>query len=209
MHLAWSLRHACRGPAVAQRLTRAYSQQATASALKESWHVEKDMPMHSRRPTNAGDQRPMKVPKLATNQSPSTSSRDYSDKSGVVSPPFTIPPVSSKSKSHLSPLPPGFSHKSSGRKGKGQTRETSLLKSRFKSRYESLPEFEGPMHDAVYVEAQHRTSIGSRPEIKPALADNPKSPVMNFVLAHFGSDYALQFEFKEYFDSSTNRPVVR
>ena len=163
--------------------------------------------MHSRKPTNAGDQRPMKVPKLAKNQSPSTPPRDYSD-SGVVSPPFTIPP-SSKSKSHPAPLPSGPSHKSSGRKGKGQTRETSLLKSRFKSRYESLPEFEGPMHDAVYVEAQHRTSIGSRPEIKPVLADNPKSPIMNFVLSYFGSDYALQFEFKEYFDSSTNRPVVR
>ncbi|KAI6007413.1 hypothetical protein EDD15DRAFT_2384189 [Pisolithus albus] len=54
--------------------------------------------------------------------------------------------------------------------------------SQLKSRHGSLPELDGPMHDAVYIEKQHRASIGSRPEIKPALADNPKSPLMNFAL---------------------------
>lgn len=196
MRLACRLRCASRDLVIAQQLARTYSQHATASALKASWHVGKDATMT---PTG-GDKRPMKVPKLVADQSPSTPLRHDSDKSKVFSPPFTIPP--SKSTSHPAPVPSGSSQKSGRRQGKSRS---SLLR----SRYDSLPEFEGPMHDAVYIEAQHRAAIGSRPEIKPALADNPKSPVMNFVVAHLGSNHSLQFESKEYFDSGTNRPVFR
>ncbi|KAL4070934.1 P-loop containing nucleoside triphosphate hydrolase protein [Scleroderma citrinum] len=218
MRPAWCLQRACRlfmesdpskhsvaqGPA----LKRAYSQQATASALKQTSHGAKVTSMHPRAPTNVGDQRPLKVPKLVANQSPSTPPRLHPDMSGIVSPPFTILPSSTNSKDYPSPLPSNSSSKSGRRKGKGKAQDHSLLKSR-KSRYETLPEFEGPMHDAVYIEAQHQANIGSRPEIKPALADNPKSPLTNFVLANLGSDYSLQFEFREYFDSNTNRSVVR
>ncbi|KAG6336574.1 hypothetical protein ID866_2512 [Astraeus odoratus] len=205
MHRAWFLRHRCRllmqtdpskqtASAHGPTLKRPFSQRTAASALKPASHAEKVPPMQQRTPCSVGDQRPGKIPKLGTDQSPSSPpSKLRSERLKVVSPPFTIP-ASSKSKE--SPVPSRKLGRGKG-KGKGQ------------SRYDSLPEFEGPMHDAVYIEAQHRANIGHRPEIKPALADNPKSPLMNFVLANLGSDNPLPFEFREYFDSNTNRPIIR
>ncbi|KAH7883584.1 hypothetical protein F5I97DRAFT_1813120 [Phlebopus sp. FC_14] len=68
-------------------------------------------------------------------------------------------------------------------------------------------ELEGPLHDAIFIEKQHRANIGSRPELKPALVDNPKSPLTNYTLANFSCP--PKFEYKIYYASSTNQKVFR
>lgn len=202
------LRHRCRIPmhadsskyasAQGSSLKRPFSRHASVAALKQNINAEEVVLTHRRPLSSLGEQRLAKAPKLGIHQSPSG---HQPGKSATISPPFAIPPSSFNHKD----LPSGGPERprqSGRRKGK---RGSSPLKSRNKS----LPELDGPMHDAVYIEKQHRISIGSRPEIKPALADNPKSPLMNFVSTNLGPDYVLQFDFKEYFDSNTNRPVTR
>lgn len=165
-------------------LKRAFSQPATATALKQVSRTETG-------PSAAGDQRPPKVPKLWMDR-PSSHSTSRSQ-------PNNSDALSSSSVSSLKSV----KRKRSRRDGQSP----SLLKSRFKARYEALLPLEGPLRDADYIENQHRASIGSRSEIKSALTDNPKSPLMNFVHASFGPSHALQFDFKEYSDGS--RPIMR
>lgn len=184
--------------ALGPSLKRPFSQNASVGAFKQTVKAGEVVSVRPRSPSGLGEQRLAKAPKLGVRQSPSG---PRSGRSATTSPPFTLPPFSS-SHEDMSSANPERPRPSGRRKGK---RSGSQLK----SRHGSLPELDGPMHDAVYIEKQHRASIGSRPEIKPALADNPKSPLMNFALHNMGPNYALKFDFKEYFDSNTNKPVTR
>jgi hypothetical protein len=47
-----------------------------------------------------------------------------------------------------------------------------------------LPDLDGPIRDAAFIEQEHRKNLGSRPDIKPVFVDNPKSPVANFAINH-------------------------
>ncbi|KAF9241384.1 hypothetical protein BU15DRAFT_44905 [Melanogaster broomeanus] len=69
-----------------------------------------------------------------------------------------------------------------------------------------LPEFEGPLHDALYIETQHSANMGSRPELKASLFDNAKSPVANFALA---ADLPVNYKCTEYLDSSNDTVINR
>ncbi|KAF9229282.1 P-loop containing nucleoside triphosphate hydrolase protein [Gyrodon lividus] len=98
-------------------------------------------------------------------------------------------PPSEKGQSSLQPSKRGGKSKAKGRSG-----------------FSALPELEGPFHDSIYIEKEHRANIGSRPEVKPSAADNPKSPLANFAAA---AGLSLNYECKDYFDSSTNRRIIR
>ncbi|KAI6031829.1 P-loop containing nucleoside triphosphate hydrolase protein [Pisolithus microcarpus] len=176
-----------------------FSQNVSAGASKQTVKAGEVVSVRPRSPSGLGEQRLSKAPKLGAHQSPS------GPRSGRVSHELRrlshYHPFSSN-REDLSLANPERPRPSGRRKGK---RNGSQLK----SQHGSLPELDGPMHDAVYIEKQHRASIRSRPEIKPALADNPKSPLMNFALHNMGSNYALKFDFKEYFDSNANKPVTR
>ncbi|KAH7920668.1 hypothetical protein BV22DRAFT_1132886 [Leucogyrophana mollusca] len=43
-----------------------------------------------------------------------------------------------------------------------------------------LQQLEGPLYDESYIQQEHLKNMGSRPPLKDAFVDNPKSPVANF-----------------------------
>ncbi|KIJ68453.1 hypothetical protein HYDPIDRAFT_124983 [Hydnomerulius pinastri MD-312] len=167
-------------------------QHSTAAALKQTCYAAEGDTLDSRTPLTPGDQRPGKVPKLASAQSPSRGQPS----SSIVSPPFEIPSLASR----LADRPSGKGRGSRGGRGSQQRSGKKSQKGR------ALPEFEGPLHDSVFIEKQHRANIGSRSEVKPSSADNPKSPLMNYATA---AGLTINFDSKEYLDSNTNKSIWR
>ncbi|KIJ64497.1 hypothetical protein HYDPIDRAFT_111824, partial [Hydnomerulius pinastri MD-312] len=179
--------------AVGSPLPGSSDQQATAAAIKQTLHATEDDNVHT--PSTPGDQRPGKAhkPELTSAQSPHRGQPSPS----IVSPPFEIPLVTLR----LADRPTGKGRGSRGGRGSQQRR------SKKRSQHgRALPELEGPLHDSIFIKNQHKANIGSRPEVKPSSADNPKSPLMNYATA---AGLTINFDSKEYFDSNTNKSIWR
>jgi small subunit ribosomal protein S24e len=186
-------------------LKRPYANQATASVPK---HYEADV-NHSRSPSPppSSERRPAKAPKL-TGDYPSMSAMSASSRGmqrPTVSSAFEMPSSSSsKSRGSLasrisgSPSQKDSSKRGKGR-GKGKGKEHSLRA--------AFPVLDGPLRDAAFTEQEHRKNLGARPDIKPGLVDNPKSPVANFASHHL--DKQPTYEAVEGVVSGTSERVYR
>ncbi|KAG1881654.1 P-loop containing nucleoside triphosphate hydrolase protein [Suillus tomentosus] len=94
-------------------------------------------------------------------------------------------PSSSKSRGSLGSRISGLSsQKNSSKRRMGKSKEQPS-----KSR---LPDLDGPIRDAAFIEQEHRKNLGSRPDIKPVFVDNPKSPVANFTFTHLDKQPAYE-----------------
>ncbi|KAG0708857.1 P-loop containing nucleoside triphosphate hydrolase protein [Suillus ampliporus] len=163
----------------ASPLKRAYISQAAASVQKH--HTTDDDHSRSPSPPQSSEQRPAKAPKLGGAHFTATPAMPVSSKgtqrNPTISPPFEMP-SSSKSRGSLgSRISGSSSQKDSWRRGAGRGKGNSKEKP-LKST------LDGPLRDATFIEQEHRRNIGSRPDIKPVLVDNPKSPVANFASHH-------------------------
>ncbi|KAG8219813.1 hypothetical protein J3R82DRAFT_786 [Butyriboletus roseoflavus] len=67
------------------------------------------------------------------------------------------------------------------------------------------PLLNGPLHDAIHIENTYHHQH-TRPPLKSALLDNPKSPVANFAALF---SLPLNYQYTDLFDSATRRPLVR
>ncbi|KIK93741.1 hypothetical protein PAXRUDRAFT_12465 [Paxillus rubicundulus Ve08.2h10] len=186
-------------------LKRPFAHQGTAIAIKPTPHVAEDDNLLPRTSSLSGDQRPGKVPKLASMHFPS---RGQLPQHIIVSPSFEVSSSSSSQSKKQGSLSSRLSVPPSDKGQSSQQLSKRAGKSKAKSRPGSslLPELEGPLHDSMYIEKEHRVNIGSQSEVKASAADNPKSPVANFAAA---AELPLNYESKEYFDSSTNRRIIR
>lgn len=164
-------------PFVVASLKRSFVSHATASVEKN--HTADPNQSRSRSLPQSSEQWPAKAPKLAgaftTTPAVSASSKG-TQRNATVSPPFEMP-SSSKSRGSLGSRISGLSsHKDSSKRGTGRGKG----KSKEQPSKSRLPVIDGPIHDAAFIEQEHRKNLGSRPDIKPMFVDNPKSPVANF-----------------------------
>ncbi|KAG0702542.1 hypothetical protein DFH29DRAFT_920804 [Suillus ampliporus] len=114
-------------------------------------------------------------------------------------------PFSSKSRGSLESRVSGSSESQKDSWKRGNRR--GKCKSKEQPSKPTLPDLDGPLCDAAFIEQEHRKNIGSRPDVKPALLDNPKSPVANFASHHL--DNQPTYEAVEGIVSGTSKRVSR
>ena len=169
-----------RSPSVsASTLKRPYANQATASVPRH--HITGVNHSRSPSPPQSSERRPAKAPKLTADYpsaTPMSTNSRGTQRVPNVSPAFEMP-SSSKSRGALASRISG-SQKDSSRRGRGRVKG----KGKEQPLRASFPILDGPLRDAAYIEQEHRKNLGSRPDIKPVLVDNPKSPVANFASHH-------------------------
>jgi hypothetical protein len=113
-------------------------------------------------------------------------------------------PSSSKSRGSLaSRISGSASQKDSWKRGKGRGKG----KGKEQPLKKAFPVLDGPLRDAAFIEQEHRKNLGQRPDIKPGLVDNPKSPVANFASHHL--DKQPTYEVVEGIVSGTSERVSR
>jgi len=186
----------------ASPLKRPYANQATASASK---YYAADVD-HSRSPSppQSSERRPVKAPKL-TSDHPSVTPTMYasSREPQPVSPTFEMPSSSKSRGSLASRFSGSASQKDSWKRGKGRGKG----KGKEQPLKKAFPVLDGPLRDAAFIEQEHRKNLGQRPDIKPGLVDNPKSPVSNFATHHL--DKQPTYEVVEGIVSGTSERVSR
>jgi hypothetical protein len=165
-------------PFVVASLKRYFASHATASVQKN--HVADANQSRSRSPPQSSEQCPAKAPKLAGafTAIPAISvSSKVTQRNPTVSPPFEMP-SSSKSRGSLGSRVSSQKDSSKRRMGRGRG------KSKEQPSKSRLPDLDGPIRDAAFIEQEHRKNFGSRPDIKPVFVENPKSPVANYASNH-------------------------